>query len=275
MRRGDAPSEASGRGRVVNVSSDAGKPGFPLLGAYCASKFAVLGLTQAVAEEAAPGVRVERRLPRDHRRDPAWAASGDRRGGWNSATANSRGGVVERRRRPPSRCRARRHHSRCGRRGHVPDLGELEAGSPGSRSTSTAASLAGSSFVSTTIPAFAVVVPHPSTVIPAKAGIRPHARISPLALDPALAGDDGVESEAYPGGARGASHPPRSSRASYLAPLASKAPRLQAAVELPLRRQQRIFPCPSRPCRPLPSAVAGGGTRARFRSRVWQSRRRR
>ena len=56
--------KASGRGRVVNISSDAGKTGFALLGAYCASKFGVLGLTQAVAVEAAPqGVRVNAVCP--------------------------------------------------------------------------------------------------------------------------------------------------------------------------------------------------------------------
>jgi NAD(P)-dependent dehydrogenase (short-subunit alcohol dehydrogenase family) len=49
---------------VVNISSDAGKTGFALLGAYCASKFGVLGLTQAVAVEAAPhGVRVNAVCP--------------------------------------------------------------------------------------------------------------------------------------------------------------------------------------------------------------------
>ena len=55
---------ASGRGRVVNLASDAGKTGFPLLAAYCASKFGVVGLTQAVAAEVAPvGVRVNAVCP--------------------------------------------------------------------------------------------------------------------------------------------------------------------------------------------------------------------
>jgi meso-butanediol dehydrogenase/(S,S)-butanediol dehydrogenase/diacetyl reductase len=54
----------SGRGRVVNLASDAGKTGFPLLAAYCASKFGVVGLTQAVAAEVAPvGVRVNAVCP--------------------------------------------------------------------------------------------------------------------------------------------------------------------------------------------------------------------
>lgn len=38
-------------GRIINVSSQAGKTGWPLLGAYCASKFGVNGLTQVLAKE--------------------------------------------------------------------------------------------------------------------------------------------------------------------------------------------------------------------------------
>lgn len=56
--------KASKRGRVVNIASDAGKRGFALLGAYCASKFGVVGLTQAVGAEVAPdGVRVNAVCP--------------------------------------------------------------------------------------------------------------------------------------------------------------------------------------------------------------------
>jgi len=64
MREAMPHLRASGRGRVVNISSDAGKRGFALLGAYCASKFGVVGLTQAVAAEVAPhGVRVNAVCP--------------------------------------------------------------------------------------------------------------------------------------------------------------------------------------------------------------------
>lgn len=38
-------------GRIVNIASGAGKRGYPSRGAYCASKFAAIGLTQVLAEE--------------------------------------------------------------------------------------------------------------------------------------------------------------------------------------------------------------------------------
>lgn len=44
----------SGRGRIVSISSDAGKKGYPLISAYCASKFAVIGFSKAIAGELAP-----------------------------------------------------------------------------------------------------------------------------------------------------------------------------------------------------------------------------
>jgi 3-oxoacyl-[acyl-carrier protein] reductase len=36
---------------IINVSSGAGKSGFPNLSAYCASKFGIIGLTESVAKE--------------------------------------------------------------------------------------------------------------------------------------------------------------------------------------------------------------------------------
>lgn len=49
---------ASSRGRIVMISSDAGKRGVPLLHAYSASKFGLIGLAQALAAELAPEVTV-------------------------------------------------------------------------------------------------------------------------------------------------------------------------------------------------------------------------
>jgi meso-butanediol dehydrogenase/(S,S)-butanediol dehydrogenase/diacetyl reductase len=53
-----------GRGRIVNVASIAGKTGRAGLAAYCASKAAVISLTQALAEELGPtGIAVNAICP--------------------------------------------------------------------------------------------------------------------------------------------------------------------------------------------------------------------
>jgi NAD(P)-dependent dehydrogenase (short-subunit alcohol dehydrogenase family) len=49
---------ASGRGRIVMISSDAGRRGEALLQAYTASKFGMIGLAQSLAAELAPNVTV-------------------------------------------------------------------------------------------------------------------------------------------------------------------------------------------------------------------------
>jgi NAD(P)-dependent dehydrogenase (short-subunit alcohol dehydrogenase family) len=41
-------------GRVINIASGSGRRGYPQRAAYCASKFAVVGLTQTMAAELAP-----------------------------------------------------------------------------------------------------------------------------------------------------------------------------------------------------------------------------
>lgn len=52
------------KGAIVNVASWNGKVGMPYFGAYCATKFAVVGLTQALAKEVAPyGIRVNAICP--------------------------------------------------------------------------------------------------------------------------------------------------------------------------------------------------------------------
>ena len=47
------PMVRQGSGRIINISSDCGKRGLPRLAAYCASKFAIIGFTQALALELA------------------------------------------------------------------------------------------------------------------------------------------------------------------------------------------------------------------------------
>ena len=46
--------ERGGPGKIINISSGAGKRGIARYGAYCASKFAVIGFTQSLAHEMAP-----------------------------------------------------------------------------------------------------------------------------------------------------------------------------------------------------------------------------
>lgn len=55
---------AAGRGSIVNISSVAGKIGYPDRSPYCASKWALLGLTASLAREVGRhGVRVNAILP--------------------------------------------------------------------------------------------------------------------------------------------------------------------------------------------------------------------
>ena len=68
-------------GRIVNVASEAAVQTFRYLGAYAASKFAVVGLTQAAALELGPyGITRERDRSRDHR-DRHGARRAPQRGG--------------------------------------------------------------------------------------------------------------------------------------------------------------------------------------------------
>ncbi len=45
-------------GLIINISSGAGKSGIPTLSVYCASKFAVIGLTEAAAREVSRSVKI-------------------------------------------------------------------------------------------------------------------------------------------------------------------------------------------------------------------------
>ncbi len=84
---------AAGRGgRIVNVSSQAGKRGFPMLGAYCAAKAGVILLTQVLAQElGAAGITVNAVCPgtvdtdlinKDHQLEQLIEAVGEGRDQW-------------------------------------------------------------------------------------------------------------------------------------------------------------------------------------------------
>ncbi|MHA1358602.1 MAG: SDR family NAD(P)-dependent oxidoreductase [Candidatus Helarchaeota archaeon] len=51
------------KGKIINLSSMAGKEGFALSSVYCATKFGVLGMTQAMAKEMAPRITVNAICP--------------------------------------------------------------------------------------------------------------------------------------------------------------------------------------------------------------------
>ncbi len=65
-------------GTIINVASVAGKQGFPNWAAYCASKFALLGLTQAIAAEEQPhGIKIMSICPGSVD-TPLWDTLGDK-----------------------------------------------------------------------------------------------------------------------------------------------------------------------------------------------------
>jgi 3-oxoacyl-[acyl-carrier protein] reductase len=64
------------RGQIVNLSSTSGRQGRALDSAYCASKFGVIGLSEALAEEVRPyGIKVHVVLP-DAVATPMWKQNG-------------------------------------------------------------------------------------------------------------------------------------------------------------------------------------------------------
>jgi NADP-dependent 3-hydroxy acid dehydrogenase YdfG len=69
---------SQGSGTILNVASIAGKQGFAHWSAYCATKFALLGMTQALAEEErSHGIRVMAICPGSVD-TPLWDSLGDR-----------------------------------------------------------------------------------------------------------------------------------------------------------------------------------------------------
>lgn len=64
MSRAALPALREQRGAIVNISSVAGLQGYAGMSAYCGSKFAVIGITQSLAQELAPdGIRVNAVCP--------------------------------------------------------------------------------------------------------------------------------------------------------------------------------------------------------------------
>lgn len=67
---GRAMRERNAGGSIINISSLAGRRGLPDYGAYCASKFGVVGMTQQLALELAPlQIRVNCVAPGSHSTD--------------------------------------------------------------------------------------------------------------------------------------------------------------------------------------------------------------
>jgi 3-oxoacyl-[acyl-carrier protein] reductase len=63
-------------GQIINLSSTSGRHGRAHDSAYCASKFGVIGVTEAIAEEVRPyGVKVQTVLP-DSVNTPFWQQNG-------------------------------------------------------------------------------------------------------------------------------------------------------------------------------------------------------
>ena len=67
---------AQKQGDIINMSSTSGRQGRPFDGPYCASKFGIIGLSEALAEEVGRhGIRVQTVLP-DAVETPLWSQNG-------------------------------------------------------------------------------------------------------------------------------------------------------------------------------------------------------
>ena len=87
-RRAAPIMKSAGGGAIVNISSVAGRLGYPMRSAYAASKWAVIGFTQSIAMELGPfNIRVNAILP--------GSVEGDRMDRVNRARAEALGVTVE------------------------------------------------------------------------------------------------------------------------------------------------------------------------------------
>jgi len=67
---------AQKQGDIINMSSTSGRQGRPFDGAYCASKFGIIGLSESLAEEVGRhGIRIQTVLP-DAVETPLWNQNG-------------------------------------------------------------------------------------------------------------------------------------------------------------------------------------------------------
>ena len=112
----------SGRGRIVNLSSDAGKLGFPLISTYVTAKHGVIGLTKTLAAELAPDrVTVNCICPVG---TPETTMGQDVLAAKIATTGATAEQIMAEHRRQRAH-RAQQHHGRRRQRGDVPAVGRV------------------------------------------------------------------------------------------------------------------------------------------------------
>ena len=112
----------SGRGRIVNLSSDAGKIGFLLISTYVTAKHGVIGLTKTLAAELAPDrVTVNCICPVG---TPETTMGQDVLAAKIATTGATAEQIMASHRRQRAH-RAQQHHGRCRQRRDVPAVGRV------------------------------------------------------------------------------------------------------------------------------------------------------